>query len=135
MDRHVCPRFHRAVELIGKRWTGAVIRVLMDGPMRFSDILKAIPGIHDPLLSRRLKELRRQGVVERRVYMGRPVRIEYALTEKGLELQRVVAELERWAERWVEVPAPPSQPGRRKRLPASRSPALRGASIDSPGSA
>lgn len=97
----VCPRFHRAVELIGKRWTGAIVRSLMDGPRRFSDLMQAIPGLHDPLLSERLKELECEGIVVRRVYDETPVRIEYALTPKGRSLERVVAEIERWAARWV----------------------------------
>ncbi|HLE03895.1 MAG TPA: helix-turn-helix domain-containing protein, partial [Anaerolineales bacterium] len=94
----VCPRFHRAVELVGKRWTGAIVRTLMDGPRRFSEILDAVPGLHDRLLSERLKELESEGLVARRVYPETPVRIEYELTEKGRDLERVVAEVQHWAD-------------------------------------
>lgn len=97
----VCPRFHRAVELVGKRWTGAIIRMLMDGPRRFSEILEAVPGLHDRLLSERLKELEGEGLVRRQVYPETPVRIEYELTEKGRDLERVVVEVQRWADRWL----------------------------------
>jgi len=53
----ICPRFHRAMELIGKRWTGAIIQTLMDGRRRFGELVDAVPGLHDRLLSERLKEL------------------------------------------------------------------------------
>lgn len=97
----VCPRFHRAVELVGKRWTGAIVRMLMDAPRRFSEILESIPGLHDRLLSERLKELESEGLVRRLVYPETPVRIEYDLTDKGRDLERVVAELQGWADRWM----------------------------------
>lgn len=98
---HVCPRFHRAIELVGKRWTGAVVRALMDKPRRFGQILQAVPDLHDRLLSERLKELETEGLVTRRVYPETPVRIEYTLTEKGRDLERLLGEVERWAHRWL----------------------------------
>ncbi len=101
----VCPKFHEAIELVGKRWTGAIISVLMDGPRRFCEVQEAVPGLHDRLLSERLKELEAEDIVARRVYPETPVRIEYALTAKGRDLERVVAEVQRWANRWVPVHA------------------------------
>ena len=86
----VCPRYHRAVELIGRRWSGAIVRVLLDGPRRFTEILEQVDDLTDRLLSERLKELEAEGVVARRVYPETPVRIEYALTEKDRDLERVV---------------------------------------------
>ncbi|MGH2404919.1 MAG: winged helix-turn-helix transcriptional regulator, partial [bacterium] len=100
----VCTRFHQAIELIGKRWTGAVIRTLMDKPRRFTEVLSAVPDLHDRLLSERLKELEAEGLVARRVYPETPVRIEYALTEKGRDLERILSEVERWAHRWIPAP-------------------------------
>jgi len=100
----VCGRFHQAIELIGKRWTGAVLRVLMNGPRRFTEILAAVPDLHDRLLSERLKELEAEGLVDRRVYPETPVRVEYALTSKGRGLERVLSEIERWAHRWLPAP-------------------------------
>ena len=102
----VCPRYHRAVELIGRRWSGAIVRVLLDGPRRFTEILEQVDGLTDRLLSERLKELEAEGVVARRVYPETPVRIEYALTEKGRDLERVVREIHRWADRWIPAPSP-----------------------------
>ena len=97
----ICPRFHRAIELIGKRWTGAIIQTLMDGQRRFGELLEAVPGLHDRLLSERLKELEAVGVVKRHVYPETPVRIEYELTPMGRDLEKVVGEVHRWAERWI----------------------------------
>lgn len=102
---HICPRFHRAIELIGKRWTGAIIHVLMEGPRRFGELLAAVPGLHDRLLSERLKELEQENVVKRVVYPETPVRIEYELTTRGRDLEKVVVEVQRWAERWIPAPA------------------------------
>jgi DNA-binding HxlR family transcriptional regulator len=99
--RPVSPRFHQAIELVGKRWTGAIIQALMEGPRRYSALLGAVPGLHDRLLSERLKELEATGIVTRRVYPDTPVRIEYELTEKGRDLERTMVELRRWADRWI----------------------------------
>jgi len=96
----VCPHFHDAIELIGKRWTGAIVFALTEGPLRFGELGKAVPGLSDRLLSRRLRELEREGLVERRVEEGSPVRVTYSLTEAGAELGPAIAELKSWARRW-----------------------------------
>ena len=98
-----CPHFHRAVELVGKRWTGAILYVLMraDRPLRFSEIAHAVPDLSDRLLSERMKELEAEGIVERRVIDDTPVRVEYALTEKGEALEPAVLALKRWARSWL----------------------------------
>jgi DNA-binding HxlR family transcriptional regulator len=100
----ICPRFHKAIELIGKKWNGAIIRALMRGPRRFSEILDSVPRLHDRVLSERLRELETEGVIQRRVYPEIPVRIEYELTAKGRDLEKVVGEFHRWADRWVPAP-------------------------------
>lgn len=92
-----CGLYHRAVELVGKRWTGAILLVLMDGPLRFSAIGQLVPDLSDRLLSERLKELEGEGVVERRVFDESPVRVEYGLTEKGRALEPAVRALKAWA--------------------------------------
>jgi DNA-binding HxlR family transcriptional regulator len=107
-DAHVqsafCPRYRRAIELVGRRWTGAILRVLLAGPTRFSDITCTVPGLSDRLLSERLKELETEGIVQRSVFPETPVRIEYALTEKGRALGEVIDAVSTWAETWVELP-------------------------------
>src|SRR5215471_18687776 len=96
-----CPLYHEAVELVGRRWTGAILRVLMDGPLRFSQIGQAVPELSDRLLSERMKELESRGIVERTVIPGPPLRVEYELSRMGRELQPALTELERWANRWL----------------------------------
>ncbi|HWK80937.1 MAG TPA: helix-turn-helix domain-containing protein [Thermomicrobiales bacterium] len=98
----VCPRFHRAVELIGRRWTGAILSAMLSGASRFTDIVNAVPGLSDRLLSERLKELENEGIVRRVVHPDTPVRIEYLLTEKGRDLSSVVDAVGCWANRWLE---------------------------------
>jgi DNA-binding HxlR family transcriptional regulator len=97
-----CPHFHRAVELVGKRWTGAILYVLLhsDAPLRFSEIAHAVPDLSDRLLSERMKELERCGIVDRTVAATSPVRVEYALTDRGRDLEPALAELKSWADRW-----------------------------------
>jgi DNA-binding HxlR family transcriptional regulator len=96
----VCPHFHDAIELIGKRWTGAIVFALTEGPLRFGELREAVPGLSDRLLSRRLRELEREGLVARSVESGSPVRVVYSLTDAGAELRPAIAELKSWARRW-----------------------------------
>jgi DNA-binding HxlR family transcriptional regulator len=96
-----CSLYHRAIELVGKRWTGAILLVLLDGPLRFSEIGHLVPELSDRLLSERLKELETEGIVERRVMDESPVRVEYALTEKGRALEPTLRSLKSWAGYWL----------------------------------
>jgi DNA-binding HxlR family transcriptional regulator len=96
----VCPHFHAAVELVGKRWSGAILSALTDGPCRFGELTQAVPGMSDRLLSQRLRELEQEGLVERTVEAGAPVRVTYALSEKGADLSPALRELRAWGRRW-----------------------------------
>jgi DNA-binding HxlR family transcriptional regulator len=98
----ICPRFHHAVELIGRRWTGAILQTMLAGATRYSDIAHSIPGLSDRLLSERLRELEAEGIVKRTVIPEMPVRIEYHLTEKGESLEGVLASVSTWAETWID---------------------------------
>ncbi len=97
----VCPQFHAAVELIGRRWTGAVIRMLLERRMRYSDLKGAIPDISDRMLSERLKELEAEGIVARIVTPDIPVRVEYELTAKGRALEEPLRAVGDWASTWI----------------------------------
>jgi DNA-binding HxlR family transcriptional regulator len=99
----LCPRFHHAVELVGRRWTGAIIRVLLSGPHRFNELLGSIPGISDRLLTERLRELESEHIITRRVEPGSPIKVIYELTCAGAELQEAMDALGRWAERWISA--------------------------------
>jgi len=97
-----CPLYHEAIELIGRRWTGAIVSVLIRREtLRFGEIAESVPELSDRLLSERMKELEARGVVTRTVRPGRPVRVEYELTEMGRALEPAVQELERWARQWL----------------------------------
>ena len=96
-----CPLYHEAIELVGRRWTGAILRVLLDGALRFSEIAQAIPELSDRLLSERMKELEARGMVRRTVLPGPPLRVQYELSIMGSELEPALTELESWARRWL----------------------------------
>lgn len=97
----MCPKFESAFELLGKRWTGLIIQTLLHGQKRFSDIEDTIPNLSARMLTERFKELEQHGIIVRNVYPETPVRIEYELTEKGLELHKAMSEIQKWAEKWT----------------------------------
>jgi len=100
-DGAFCPYFHRAVELIGRRWTGAIVRAMLCGIGRFGELTEAIPDLSDRMLSERLKELEAEGIVARTVIPSTPVRIEYQLTPKGLALAPILEAISVWAGDWA----------------------------------
>jgi DNA-binding HxlR family transcriptional regulator len=106
MAGDLCVRFHQAVELIGRRWSGAVIQLLMQHRLRYAELRAAIPDISDRMLSERLRELEAAGIVVRTVLPDPPVRVEYDLTEKGRALKPSLNAIGEWAERWVSPGAP-----------------------------
>jgi DNA-binding HxlR family transcriptional regulator len=115
----LCPRFHHASELIGRRWTGAIIYVLLKSRCRFAALRAAIPDITDRMLSERLQELEQEGVVERIVLPETPVRVEYELTKKGRALAAAMDAIAEWAEKWVAVPRAPRAAGRPRARPTT----------------
>ena len=125
----LCARFHRAVELIGRRWSGAIIQILRQQPSRYAELRTAIPDITDRMLSERLRELEDEAIVARTVIPETPVRVEYSLTAKGRALAPALDAIGHWAERWVETssastvtaPATPAGKTRRKAVPATAS--------------
>jgi DNA-binding HxlR family transcriptional regulator len=125
-ERACCPLYHQAIELIGRRWTGAIVGVLLQAgePLRFSEIAHAVPQLSDRMLSERMKELEERGVVERRVAPGPPVKVEYALTPMGSSLQPALGALKAWAQEWLEPDAggASAPPGPAPARPAPRTP-------------
>jgi DNA-binding HxlR family transcriptional regulator len=124
----LCSKFHRASELIGRRWSGAIIFVLLESRCRFATLREAIPDITDRMLSERLRELEQEGIVVRTVIPEAPVRVEYDLTKKGRSLAAPIRAISEWADKWVELPAdgetsaPPAPPRATSR---SRPPGIR----------
>lgn len=102
-----CPYFHQAIELIGARWTGAIIRALLSGITHFTELKAAVPGLSDRMLSERLKDLESAGVIVREVTPSTPVRVEYHLTTKGRALAEPMDAISAWANEWLmeEIPA------------------------------
>ena len=101
VEHTLCAKFHAAVELIGRRWSGAVIQLLLRGPARFAELRDAIPDITDRMLSARLRELEEEGIIVRTVIPETPVRVEYPLTPKGRGLEPALVSIGKWAERWA----------------------------------
>jgi DNA-binding HxlR family transcriptional regulator len=99
----LCGRFHKAVELIGRRWSGAIIQILLQQPSRYAELRTAIPDITDRMLSERLRELEDEAIVARTVIPETPVRVEYSLTAKGRALAPALDAIGHWAERWVDA--------------------------------
>jgi DNA-binding HxlR family transcriptional regulator len=102
----VCTLFHEASELIGRRWTGAIIYCLLRRRLRFAELREAIPGITDRMLSERLQELEEAAIVARTVVPETPVRVEYSLTDKGSALQTPIDAIGAWAHDWMEGKSP-----------------------------
>ncbi|GAA0453397.1 helix-turn-helix domain-containing protein [Alkalibacillus silvisoli] len=101
MDQSICPRFERAIFIMNKRWTTLIIFQLLEGSQRFCEIESTI-GVSGRVLSERLKDLEKEGIVKRSVYDETPVRIEYSLTEKGESLKPALDQIQIWAETWIE---------------------------------
>lgn len=111
----LCTRFHYASELIGRRWNGAIIFMLLRQTCRFAALRDNIPGITDRMLSERLQELEDEGVVERAVVPDTPVRVEYSLTKKGRALAEAIGSIADWAQRYIPLSAKPGKPEKSRR--------------------
>ncbi|WP_461009225.1 winged helix-turn-helix transcriptional regulator [Streptomyces capparidis] len=89
----------RVFALLGKRWTGLIVAVLLERPVHFAELRRAIPGISERMLSDRLTELAAARLVLREVDEGPPLRVSYRLTEAGAALEPALGELALWAEK------------------------------------
>ncbi|MDQ0252712.1 DNA-binding HxlR family transcriptional regulator [Evansella vedderi] len=102
MDKSICPRFEKGMGFLSQRWTGLIIYQLLSGPQRFCSIESSI-GVSGRVLSERLKDLENEGIVKREVFPETPVRIEYSLTEKGIALEPLMQEIEKWSQNWLKA--------------------------------
>lgn len=101
IDYKLCPKFEYAFELLGKKWTGLIIETMLNEKKSFTEILSSIPNMSAKMLTNRLKELEKEGIITRNVYAETPVKIEYLLTKKGQELEKVMVEVRIWGEKWL----------------------------------
>ncbi len=99
----LCIRYQQAVEIIAKRWTALILKVLMDKPLRFSEIAEQLDVVSDRVLSERLKELEQEAIIERRVLPEPPIRVEYSLTPKGKALAPILDAIEAWSHDWIAL--------------------------------
>src|SRR2546423_8954460 len=104
-------RLSQAFALLGKRWSGVIVGLLLQGPARFAVLARTIPGISERMLSDRLAELASAGLVARTVLDGPPLGVVYELTESGRALGPGLLKLGEWAERYM---APAARPRRRQ---------------------
>ena len=103
LSQHLCPRYQYAVEILARRWTTLILKVLIDRPLRFSEMSEQLAVVSDRVLSERLKELEQENIVERRVLAEPPIRVEYSLTEKGKAFAPVIEQIEAWSHNWIEL--------------------------------
>jgi DNA-binding HxlR family transcriptional regulator len=103
LDIHICPKYEKAISIIGKRWTGLIIKALMERPLRFNELLKVVGTVSDRVLTERLRELEAEGLLERLVHSEAAVRIEYRLTPMGRSLEEVMNALQHWADQWIPL--------------------------------
>jgi DNA-binding HxlR family transcriptional regulator len=102
-SEQICPRFQQAVEILGRRWTAVILKVLMAKPLRFNELAEQLEVVSDRVLSERLKEMEQDGIVERRVSAEPPIRVEYSLSAKGRALAPVIEAIEDWSHEWIEL--------------------------------
>jgi DNA-binding HxlR family transcriptional regulator len=100
IDDEACRRFQGSIEFVGKRWSSGILLAIARGNTRFSEIIAAVPGLSDRLLSQRVKELEHEGAIERRVIPTTPVQISYHLTALGADLMNSLQPIVGWAQRW-----------------------------------
>lgn len=97
----ICPKFEQTFSILGKKWTGLIIDVLLDGPRRFKDLAQTIDGVSDRVLVERLKELENEDIITKEMDDSCDISSGYRLTEKGCALQNVMNEVQGWANDWI----------------------------------
>lgn len=103
-DFTLCPKFEKAFSILGKKWNGLIIDVLLEkSPQRFSELKQKIPMLSDRVLVERLKELEAEGIITKAFRCSESNRLEYFLTDKGLDLQKAMRQIQVWAEKWVDI--------------------------------
>lgn len=99
----ICPKFEKTFQILGKKWSGLIIEVLLLGNRRFKEISEEIKGVSDRVLVERLKELEEEGIVLRTEFSHGPVKVIYSLTKKGKDLNDVMKEIQRWSDKWINT--------------------------------
>ncbi|MGA6119007.1 winged helix-turn-helix transcriptional regulator [Sphingobacterium anhuiense] len=92
-----------ALEVLGGKWTFLIVYTLLDGTKRFKELERAVSGISTRMLVKELKSLEAHGIVNRKAYATIPPTVEYTLTEKGLQLEATMRELNTWTTSWFSI--------------------------------
>lgn len=100
-EKIICPKFEHTFGILGKKWTGLVIDVLLTGPHRFKDLSAAIPEVSERVLVERIRELEKEGIVTRPEGEEDNPRAGYCLTNKGKDLKKVMNSVQDWSDQWV----------------------------------
>lgn len=95
-DIHSDCAVSKTLKIVGSKWTMLLLHNIFDGKKRFGELQRSLPGISPKTLSLRLRELERDGIIDKKVYAEIPLRVEYSLTEKGKSLRGVFRSLENW---------------------------------------
>ncbi len=111
----ICPVVATA-EIIGRRWALIIIHNLSDDPLGFNELKRRIDGISSKTLSNSLAYLAEEGIVARAVHSNSPIRVEYSLTQKGLDMKQLIGDMREWGEKWLLQPKKCEQAERKKKL-------------------
>lgn len=118
-----CRAFQLAIDVLSRPWTGLLLGLLNDGPLRFSELEERASGVGAKTLSARLKDLETRGIIARHVSPGPPVRVQYTLTQKGRAFGEVAEAIERWGRELVAGESPAAAaPARGSRRGQARRP-------------
>lgn len=98
----LCPKFLKTFTMLGKRWNGLIISVLIEeGPQRYSELATKIPMVSDRVLAERLKELEEFGIIQRNEDPNNSKKVEYKLTEQGKDFESVMIDIQTWSQKWL----------------------------------
>jgi len=96
----ICPIVESLMR-IKSIWKLVIIRFLLDGPKGFNELLRTVPGLNPKTLSRTLKALQEDGLIERKIINTNPFLVKYQLTQKGQELKPTLTSLKKWGNKWI----------------------------------
>jgi DNA-binding HxlR family transcriptional regulator len=90
--------------VLGKAWALIILKNMSTKePIRFNDLRRLLPGISNTVLSDRLKDLQREGLISKKVYAEIPLRVEYSLTRQAKELEYILEDLGKWVSKWKPI--------------------------------
>ena len=105
-EREYCP-VHEAIQVLQEKWTMHIVRALLGGPLGFNELGRSVGGCNPATLKARLDHLEKLGILERTVHSQMPPRTSYELTPAGVDLQRVILEIDGWGRKHLDADAIP----------------------------